>query len=96
LINADHAIRIARPSLDLAAAERFYADGPGLKVLFKKDGKAANEPHDLLMVGPDGGQWHLDSGSPARTALPDDQRGLGGTRLDDCQRKFTSAGMPGR
>jgi catechol 2,3-dioxygenase-like lactoylglutathione lyase family enzyme len=60
LINADHAIRIARPSLDLAAAERFYADGLGLKVLFKKDGKAANEPHDLLMVGPDGGQWHLE------------------------------------
>jgi hypothetical protein len=27
LINADQTIRIARPSLDLAAAERFYVDG---------------------------------------------------------------------
>lgn len=60
LINANHAIRIARPSLDLEAAERFYVDGLGLSVLFKKDGNATREPHDLLMVGPDGGQWHLE------------------------------------
>jgi hypothetical protein len=60
LINADQAIRIARPSLDLGAAERFYVDGLGLSVLYKKDGNAAGEPHDLLMVGPDGGQWHLE------------------------------------
>jgi catechol 2,3-dioxygenase-like lactoylglutathione lyase family enzyme len=60
LIHANHAIRIARPSLDLAAAERFYVDGLGLSVLFKKDGTAAGEPHDLLMVGPDGGRWHLE------------------------------------
>lgn len=60
LISAGHAIRIARPSLDLGAAERFYADGLGLSVLFKKDGRAAGEPHDLLMVGPEGGQWHLE------------------------------------
>lgn len=59
-INANHAIRIARPSLNLAAAERFYAGGLGLRVLFKKDGSAAGEPHDLLMVGPDGGGWHLE------------------------------------
>jgi catechol 2,3-dioxygenase-like lactoylglutathione lyase family enzyme len=60
LINANHAIRIARPSLDLEAAERFYVDGLGLGVLFKKDGNATREPHDLLMVGPEGGQWHLE------------------------------------
>jgi hypothetical protein len=34
--SANHAIRIARPSLDLGAAERFYVDGLGLSVLFKR------------------------------------------------------------
>jgi catechol 2,3-dioxygenase-like lactoylglutathione lyase family enzyme len=60
LINANHTIRIARPSLNLEAAERFYVDGLGLSVLFKKDGNATGEPHDLLMVGQDDAHWHLE------------------------------------
>ena len=60
MIDAGQVIRIARPSLDLAAAERFYVCGLGLRVLFRKDGRAAGEPHDLLMVGPQGGRWHLE------------------------------------
>jgi catechol 2,3-dioxygenase-like lactoylglutathione lyase family enzyme len=81
LINASHKIRIARPSLDLEAAERFYVGGLGLSVLFKKDGNATGGPHDLLMVGPDGGQWHLeltvaiseaDAVTPTPTPTPED------------------------
>lgn len=60
MISARHVIRIARPSRDLDAAETFYVDGLGLSLLFKKNGRAAGEPHDLLMVGTDGGQWHLE------------------------------------
>lgn len=60
MIDASHAIRIARPSLDLAAAERFYVQGLGLSVLFRAAGSAADGTYDLLMVGPAGGQWHLE------------------------------------
>jgi len=57
MIDGHHKIRIARPSRDLAAAERFYVQGLGLSVLFRK-----TEPggYELLMLGPDGGQWHLE------------------------------------
>ncbi|WP_049580504.1 VOC family protein [Streptomyces sp. SBT349] len=45
-------VRLARPTGDLAAAERFWTGGLGLSVLFRKEG--------LLMVGwPDAG-WHLE------------------------------------
>lgn len=56
------AIRLARPSRDLAAAERFYVTGLGLTVLFRKD--------DLLMVGFPGASWHLElvAGTPAPTS----------------------------
>ena len=60
MIESGHVIRIARPSLDLAAAERFYARGLGLSVLFRAAGQAELGTHDLLMVGPAGGQWHLE------------------------------------
>jgi catechol 2,3-dioxygenase-like lactoylglutathione lyase family enzyme len=60
MIEASHVIRIARPSLDLAAAERFYVQGLGLSVLFRSAGSAESGTHDLLMVGPAGGQWHLE------------------------------------
>jgi catechol 2,3-dioxygenase-like lactoylglutathione lyase family enzyme len=60
VISASYTIRIARPSLDLAAAERFYADGLGLSVLFRKDGRATGGAHDLLMVGPADARWHLE------------------------------------
>ncbi|MFD7263798.1 VOC family protein [Streptomyces sp. NPDC059874] len=52
-------IRVARPSLDLKAAERFYVDGLGLDVVWRS---AKSEPgaHDLLMVGPAAGGWHFE------------------------------------
>jgi predicted enzyme related to lactoylglutathione lyase len=60
VIEASHVIRIARPSLDLAGAERFYVQGLGLSVLFRAAGSAESGTHDLLMVGPAGGSWHLE------------------------------------
>jgi catechol 2,3-dioxygenase-like lactoylglutathione lyase family enzyme len=60
MIEAGHHIRIARPSRDLAAAERFYVRGLGLIVLFRKAGDPALGTYDLLMVGPEGGHWHLE------------------------------------
>jgi catechol 2,3-dioxygenase-like lactoylglutathione lyase family enzyme len=60
VIEASHVIRIARPSLDLAAAERFYVQGLGLSVLFRAAGSAESGTHDLLMLGPAGGNWHLE------------------------------------
>ncbi|CAM5664836.1 VOC family protein [Streptomyces narbonensis] len=59
IINAQTHVRIARPSRDLAAAERFYVDGLGLDVQWRTP---AREPgkHDLLMVGPAGGGWHFE------------------------------------
>ncbi|MFF9622564.1 VOC family protein [Streptomyces griseosporeus] len=53
-------IRIARPSRDLAAAERFWAGGFGLDVVWRAEGGTAPGEHDLLMLGrPDAG-WHLE------------------------------------
>lgn len=60
MIDAGHTIRIARPSVDLAAAERFYTEGLGLNVLFRAKGRPEDGTRDLLMVGPLGGQWHLE------------------------------------
>jgi catechol 2,3-dioxygenase-like lactoylglutathione lyase family enzyme len=53
-------IRIARPSRDLAAAERFWKDGLGLRVVYRDEGGEAPGEHGLLMLGwPDAG-WHLE------------------------------------
>lgn len=59
IIHAQTHVRVARPSRDLAAAERFYVDGLGLAVQWRT---TAREPgkHDLLMVGPAGGGWHFE------------------------------------
>ncbi|MFD6431119.1 VOC family protein [Streptomyces venezuelae] len=53
-------IRIARPSRDLAAAERFWVDGLGLGVLYRAEGGTAPGEHDLLMVGRPDASWHLE------------------------------------
>ncbi|GAA2724094.1 MULTISPECIES: VOC family protein [Streptomyces] len=62
-VNGQAHVRIARPSRDLAAVERFYTGGLGLSVLFRKtaeEGAPPAEAHALLMVGwPDAG-WHLE------------------------------------
>jgi catechol 2,3-dioxygenase-like lactoylglutathione lyase family enzyme len=52
-------LRIARPSHDLQAAERFWVDGLGLEVLFRA-GPSADGGHALLMVGWPGAAWHLE------------------------------------
>ncbi|WP_405362295.1 VOC family protein [Kitasatospora sp. NBC_00085] len=52
-------VRVARPSRDLAAAERFYVDGLGLSVLWRTTEHVPGE-HDLLMVGFPGGSWHFE------------------------------------
>ncbi|ALO07165.1 Prolyl endopeptidase [Streptomyces venezuelae] len=70
IVNAQTHVRIARPSRDLAAAERFYVDGLGLDVQWRT---TAREPgkHDLLMVGPAGGGWHFElTRDPERPVEP--------------------------
>ncbi|MER6633681.1 VOC family protein [Streptomyces sp. NPDC000987] len=53
-------LRIARPSRDPAAAERFWADGFGLSVVWRTEGGPEPGEHELLMLGrPDAG-WHLE------------------------------------
>ncbi|WP_433349118.1 VOC family protein [Microtetraspora malaysiensis] len=53
-------IRIARPTRDMAAAERFWVGGLGLDVLFRKEASGASGSHSLLMVGRPTGGWHLE------------------------------------
>ncbi|MGC4803924.1 VOC family protein [Micromonospora sp. DT233] len=52
-------VRIARPSLDLAAAERFWTDGLGLRVLYRATAGGPGE-HDLVMLGWPDASWHLE------------------------------------
>jgi catechol 2,3-dioxygenase-like lactoylglutathione lyase family enzyme len=59
VINSTTHVRVARPSRDLAAAERFYVDGLGLDVLWRTTERVPGE-HDLLMVGPPGASWHFE------------------------------------
>ncbi|MFF5701838.1 VOC family protein [Streptomyces sp. NPDC012794] len=59
MIDSATPIRVARPSRDLAAAERFYKDGLGLTVLWRTTERVPGE-HDLLMLGPAGGTWHFE------------------------------------
>ncbi|MFF0767134.1 VOC family protein [Streptomyces sp. NPDC003737] len=53
-------IRIARPSKDLAAAERFWVAGFGLSVVYRAQGGTDPGEHDLLMVGRPEASWHLE------------------------------------
>ena len=55
---ANH-VRIARPSRDLQASERFWVDGLGLDVLYRV-GSSAEGGHALLMVGWPEAAWHLE------------------------------------
>jgi catechol 2,3-dioxygenase-like lactoylglutathione lyase family enzyme len=56
---ASSPIRIARPSRSLSAAERFWAGGLGLEVLYRSDGSAEGE-HALVMLGWPDAAWHLE------------------------------------
>lgn len=59
-VNGRSHIRIARPSRDLTAAERFWAGGLGLSVLWRARGGAEPGEHDLLMLGRPDAHWHLE------------------------------------
>ncbi|MEV5979452.1 VOC family protein [Streptomyces sp. NPDC052114] len=69
-VNGRSHIRIARPSRDLAAAERFWAGGLGLDVVYRAESGGAPGEHDLLMVGWPDASWHLelvhDEAAPVR------------------------------
>jgi hypothetical protein len=54
-------LRIARPSRDLGAAERFWVDGVGLAVLWRTPPDLPTEDgHGLLMLGWPQASWHLE------------------------------------
>jgi catechol 2,3-dioxygenase-like lactoylglutathione lyase family enzyme len=53
-------IRIARPSRDLQAAERFWTSGLDLKVLYRHAADGVPGQHSLLMVGWPDAAWHLE------------------------------------
>ncbi|NJP43158.1 VOC family protein [Actinacidiphila epipremni] len=61
-------IRLARPSRDLRAAERFWVQGLGLDVQFRHEADGTPGDGSLLMVGWPGAAWHLelvhDPGAP--------------------------------
>jgi catechol 2,3-dioxygenase-like lactoylglutathione lyase family enzyme len=59
MIDSTTRVRIARPSRDLAAAERFYVSALGLQVVWRTTERVPGK-HDLLMVGPAGGNWHFE------------------------------------
>jgi catechol 2,3-dioxygenase-like lactoylglutathione lyase family enzyme len=69
---ADSHLRVARPSRDLEAAERFWVGGLGLSVLYRAD-ESAEGGHGLLMVGWPGAAWHLELvGDPIATPTEED------------------------
>ncbi|MDH6108289.1 catechol 2,3-dioxygenase-like lactoylglutathione lyase family enzyme [Kitasatospora sp. MAP12-15] len=59
MITPETRIRIARPSRNLVAAERFYVEGLGLDVLWRTTERVSGE-HDLVMLGLPGGSWHFE------------------------------------
>ncbi|MFI7102157.1 VOC family protein [Streptomyces sp. NPDC050161] len=68
-------LRIARPSRDLAAAERFWCAGLGLAVLFRHTSDGPE--HSLLMAGWPDASWHLElthdpAGADVTGGTPDD------------------------
>ncbi|MCH0542967.1 VOC family protein [Streptomyces sp. MUM 203J] len=56
----DSHVRVARPSRDLGAAERFWVRGLGLSVLWRTESGGTPGEHDLLMVGHPDASWHLE------------------------------------
>ena len=57
--NAANHLRLARPSRDLARAERFWVGGLGLEVLYRAEAESAGD-HALLMLGWPQAGWHLE------------------------------------
>lgn len=59
MIDPTAAVRIARPSRDIAVAEHFYVHGLGLQVLHRAAASGPEE-HDLVMLGWPQATWHLE------------------------------------
>jgi catechol 2,3-dioxygenase-like lactoylglutathione lyase family enzyme len=57
--NASSHLRIARPTRNLAQAERFWVDGLQLDVLYRA-APDTDSNHALLMVGWHDAAWHLE------------------------------------
>lgn len=54
-------LRIARPSRDLALAERFWSAGVGLSVLYRHaPTERGDGEHALIMLGLPAASWHLE------------------------------------
>ena len=54
-------IRIARPTADLTAAERFWVEGVGLDVIWRTDdAELGPDEHRLVMIGWPRAAWHLE------------------------------------
>lgn len=97
LLPASH-LRIARPSRDLHAAERFWVDGLGLEVLLRMD-DSAEGGNALLMVGWPDAAWHLELvGDPSGETPPAPTEEdllvlyLGGAIEEDVISRLTNAG----
>ncbi|MCD0484870.1 VOC family protein [Streptacidiphilus sp. ASG 303] len=98
MITRDTRIRIARPSRDLVAAERFSVEGLGLDVPWRTTGRVSGG-HDLVMPGLPGGSWHFEpthdpERPPEPTPTVDDLFVLHpGTAVDDALvDRFVAAG----
>ncbi|BCJ43294.1 glyoxalase/bleomycin resistance protein/dioxygenase [Actinoplanes ianthinogenes] len=59
MISPTATMRLARPSRDLPAAERFYTQGLGLQVLCRVAAESPDE-HDLVILGWPQASWHLE------------------------------------
>ncbi|MGD0593524.1 MAG: VOC family protein [Acidimicrobiales bacterium] len=91
-------LRIARPSRDLEAAERFWVQGLGLEVLYRT-GPDPRGGQALLMVGWPAASWHLELvGDPDGETPPSPTEEdllvlyLGGTIEEDTLARLRDAG----
>lgn len=91
-------LRVARPSRDLAAAERFWVHGLGLDVRWRT-GAGDEDGAPLLMVGWPGAGWHLELvGDPAAAAASTPTEEdllvlyLGGPLDGDIEQRLVDAG----
>lgn len=90
-------LRLARPSRDLAAAERFWVQGLGLDGLWRVE--PAGGAHALLMVGWADAGWHLELvEEPAGAVRPSPTEEdllvlyVGGALDDDLEQRLVDAG----
>lgn len=91
-------LRLARPSRDLQRAERFWASGLGLDVLYRT-GPYSDGPNALLMLGWPEATWHLELVADPTGVIepsPTDEDLLvlyiGGTPDDDWLERLIAAG----